>query len=45
MHLSEAAEFNIRGKKTKFYNQKELDEMASKRQRIIEKQELLRKEK
>lgn len=45
MHLADAAEFNIRGKKTKYYTQKEIDEMASKRMRILEKQELLRKEK
>lgn len=37
VHLTEAAEFNIRGKKTKYFTQKELDEMAAKRQRILDK--------
>jgi len=42
--LPEAAEFNIRGKKTQYYTQKEIDEMASKREIILKKQELLMKE-
>lgn len=42
--MPEAAEFNIRGKKTKYYTQKEIDEMASKREIILKKQELLMKE-
>lgn len=42
--LSDAAEFNVRGKKTKIFSQKELDDMASKRQQILKKQELLRAE-
>jgi len=29
--LSEAVEFNIRGKKTKYFTQKELDAMANNR--------------
>lgn len=29
--LSDAAEFNVRGKKTKIFSQKELDDMAAKR--------------
>lgn len=45
VHLSEAVEFNIRGKKTKYFTQKELDAMANNRQQILKKQELLRKEK
>jgi hypothetical protein len=45
VHLQEAAEFNIRGKKSKLYTQKELDQMAQKRQQILYKQEHARKEK
>jgi len=45
VHLQEAAEFNIRGKKSKLYTQKELDMMANKRAQILQKQEHARKEK
>ena len=31
VQLAESAEFNVRGNKTKIYNQKELDQMAHKR--------------
>lgn len=44
VQLAEVAEFNIRGKKTKFYTQKELDEMANKRLMVLKKQELLKQE-
>ena len=44
VQLAEVAEFNIRGKKTKFYSQKELDEMANKRLMVLKKQELLKQE-
>lgn len=44
VELQQAAEFNIRGKKQKYFTQKELDEMAAKRQEIINKQKLLRED-
>ena len=45
VQLSVAAEFNIRGKKQKYFTQKEIDDMANKRKRILEKQDLMRREK
>jgi hypothetical protein len=45
VQLNEQAEFNVRGKKTKIYSQKELDAMAQRRAQIQQKQELIRKEK
>ncbi len=45
VQLAVAAEFNIRGKKQKYFTQKEIDDMANKRKRILEKQDLMRREK
>lgn len=35
VQLADSAEFNVRGNKTKIYNQKELDQMANKRSQIV----------
>ena len=45
VELSQAVEFNIRGKKQKYFSQKELDEMAAKRNQILKKQQMLKEEK